>query len=247
MKILTMPQRSIEWFAAKEGKVSGTTLGAALSQTKAKSHSTLKRGHLDEIAESHNIDPSPFKTIKALGLALDETIGPLEPANLGAAAETLVNKLIAELTSERDSGVKTKAMDKGVGLEPFALDAYTKETGIEIEEVGLLVSDLDGFVVSPDGISKDGGVEIKCPDSKTHIKYIRTGLPNEYWHQVHAPFLLSKRFEYWDFVSYDPSNYIKPLYIQRIERPDEQWIEDTNKILSEFISHLNREYERIAF
>ena len=82
---------------------------------------------------------------------------------------------------------------------------------------------------SPDGyVGTNGAVEVKCPKTKTHIKYIRMGkIPNEYKEQVWCYFMVNPALQWLDFISYDPRLAKKPIWVLRINRADIQEEIDT--------------------
>jgi hypothetical protein len=87
-----------------------------------------------------------------------------------------------------------------------------------VNQVGFV--ELNEFVgCSPDGlIGDDGLIEIKCPNTATHIEYIIDGeLPKEYEKQVHSQLWITDR-KWCDFVSYDPRLTDRPIWIKRVER-----------------------------
>ena len=135
----------------------------------------------------------------------------------------LIDTLISEshCTEEEDS-FTNKAMQRGVDYEPVAKDHFEIINGIEIEEVGFCLSEeYDFLALSPDGFNKDRtiGVEIKCPSTKTHIKYIRMGgYPSEYKYQIFNYFLVNEKLESLYFVSYDDRFPPKPFYQFEIKR-----------------------------
>ena len=61
------------------------------------------------------------------------------------------------------------------------------------------------FGASPDGIvGKDGQIEVKCPDTTTHLNTLLTRkVPDEYIPQITSQLSCTRR-EWCDFVSYDP-------------------------------------------
>ena len=95
----------------------------------------------------------------------------------------------------------------------------------------------------------NGGCEIKCPNSKTHVEYIiKDEIPKEYWHQTIAPFVASDLVEWWYFVSYDDRNYEKPLFIKKIMREEiEDEIIKIREDLLEFIQSVSVEHEKLTF
>lgn len=169
--------------------------------------------------------------------------------------ETLMHKLIAEkMTEPQIDDINSASVVRGREVEPLARKAVIEETGIAFIETGMLVNDeLPGFGVSPDAIyERDGlivgGLEIKCPDSKKHIEYLRGGcLPKEYAEQVMAPFILSDQIEFWYFASFDDRNYERPLFITKVERKHFKGIADARAKLAAFIESVNTEHEALTF
>lgn len=94
-------------------------------------------------------------------------------------------------------------MEQGSILENEAKPWYALEYGQEIQSVGLITTDDGRIGCSPDGlIGEDSGIEIKCPQVHTHVRYLMgCGLPKEYAAQVHGSMFVTGRSE-WKFVSY---------------------------------------------
>lgn len=104
-----------------------------------------------------------------------------------------------------DDSFVSDAMAHGILHEPDARKLYEKITGDEVEEVGFCTMD-DGIAgASPDGlIRRIRGLEIKCPQPETHIKYVyENTLPNSYKPQVHFCMAVTG-LKSWDFFSYHP-------------------------------------------
>ncbi len=101
---------------------------------------------------------------------------------------------------------RNTAMQNGVDCEPEARRFYAMELDVDVREVGICLTDDGRFGASPDGlIGKDGGLELKCPELKTHIKYLHEGiLPPEYLFQVHGH-LYVMDVDWVDFMSYHPA------------------------------------------
>jgi putative phage-type endonuclease len=128
------------------------------------------------------------------------------------------------ITNLQDESYKSADMQRGNDLEPDARNAYQQHTLSLVKEVGFMKNDFYGY--SPDGlVGDDGLVEYKCPNQKTHTKYLYGNkLPTEYIAQVQGGLYVSKR-KWCDFVSFHP-NFIddKKLFIIRVYR-DEEFIE----------------------
>ena len=164
----------------------------------------------------------------------------------------LIDEMIAEIISEEiEENYVNAAMQRGNDLEPIVRDLYTQVTGIEIEEIGFCLSEENDFLaLSPDGFTADrkGAIEIKCPSTKVHVKYIRQDqIPNDYKYQVYNYFLVNKDLEYLDFISFDNRFKIKPMYVKRIHR--NEILEDlakTSEDLEKFCTKFLKYYEKIT-
>jgi len=99
----------------------------------------------------------------------------------GATSTNLRAKLVVErLTGVYEDGYRSAAMQFGVDNEDAARMAYEAHTGVFVEQVGLVKHPtIEGSHASPDGlVGDDGLIEIKCPNSATHIETLRTSLRN---------------------------------------------------------------------
>jgi len=147
------------------------------------------------------------------------------------------------LLAERISGIpqenyQNSAMLWGVENEPLAKEAYEASTLNVTEQVGFI--EVDAFLgCSPDGlIGDDGGVEIKCPNTSTHLEYILAGkVPPEYICQIQSTLWMTGRV-WWDFVSFDPRIPDKRrLFVVRAER-DEAKIQEIEIGVKLFIEEM---------
>lgn len=156
----------------------------------------------------------------------------------------LIDELIADPYTEEDDFV-SKAMQWGKDLEPEARQTYTNATGIKINEFGFCKHDtIEELGISPDGYTEDlsGGIEIKCPNTKTHVKYLRMDkVPTDYIYQVYHNFLINERLEWLDFVSYDPRFIPCQMFIKRITREEiqEELAEYSSKLMKFIIKYNN--------
>lgn len=135
---------------------------------------------------------------------------------------------MAELVCERLTGVvgdafKSAAMEWGTAQEPYARAAYEAAGGVLVEEVGFVphpTIEMSG--ASPDGIvNGEGLVEIKCPNTATHIDTLLSGkVPERYITQMQWQ-MACTGYPWCDFVSYDPRlPENMRLFITRIPRND---------------------------
>lgn len=140
---------------------------------------------------------------------------------------SLVDELIAEEETgiSDDDGFVSEDMQRGIDLEPLAIKEYESMTGNKVTRYGILQSDeLPILCQSPDGyVGTDGAIEVKCPRTKTHVKYIRQGkIPNDYKEQVWCYFMVNPNLKWLDFISYDPRLTKKPIWVLRVNREDVQ-------------------------
>lgn len=134
-------------------------------------------------------------------------------------------QLVCERLTGRsqDETFVNAAMARGVECEPLAFAAYQAETFQLIERTGFLRHDEHMAGCSLDGHVDDfkGIIELKCPKSATHLKYLRAGtMPAEHLAQVlHNLWITCAAW--CDFVSFD--DRFSPdlsLFIVRVNRDD---------------------------
>lgn len=153
----------------------------------------------------------------------------------------------AELVAERLTGVPAEsytnaAMQWGLDTEPQARAAYAFFQDEEVEEIGFAVHpkiSLSG--ASPDGLVGDVGmVEIKCPNTATHIDTLLTKtVPAKYVTQMQWQMACTNR-EWCDFVSFDPR---MPedlrLFVHRVKR-DDKMIAELETAVTEFLDEVDQ-------
>ena len=133
---------------------------------------------------------------------------------------------LMELVCERMTGQPVehfvnKAMQWGIDNEAAARAAYCKQTGNGVTAAGFLRHATLKAGCSPDGIiDMEGGIEIKCPQTSTHVETLLNGMSEDHLPQVQGAMWITG-YAWWDFVSFDPR---MPeglqLYVQRVQRDD---------------------------
>ncbi|OUL17296.1 hypothetical protein B0X78_00250 [bacterium AM6] len=101
-----------------------------------------------------------------------------------AAADTYINQLIDEQMRPNAGQAFTgnRHTERGEFLEDDARELYAFEREVVPQQVGFILNDAGTLGCSPDSmIEADGGLEIKCPDGPTHVKWLRAGgVPDEH-------------------------------------------------------------------
>lgn len=135
---------------------------------------------------------------------------------------------VAQLVTERLTGTKADsftnaAMQWGVDCEERARAAYEFTTGLTVVETGLVDHPTVAMsAASPDGLVGEVGLlEIKCPNSATHIATLQGGaIDRKYLLQMQWQMACTVR-EWCDFASYDPRLPLEmQLHVVRVPRDD---------------------------
>lgn len=155
--------------------------------------------------------------------------------------------VVQRLTKEPGESFTNSAMEWGTNTEPFARAAYEASTSHCVMQVPF-VSHLTiaNFGCSPDGmISTNGLIEIKCPNSTTHIEYLLDGKPpTKYVPQMQCQMAVTGR-KWCDFVSYDPRlPEDLQLFVVRLERDDE-YIKAMEEEVVKFLDEVQTMYEQL--
>jgi putative phage-type endonuclease len=160
----------------------------------------------------------------------------------GASRANYMADLLVELLSGRPGDYyQNAAMQWGTEQEPNARAAYEVKTGYIVEEIGFVPHWSIGMSgASPDGlIGDDGLVEIKCPNTSTHIDtLLGQEAPSKYILQMQWQMACADR-KWCDFVSYDPRlPENMQLYIQRVIR-DDKLIKEMEQEVIKFLGELD--------
>jgi putative phage-type endonuclease len=125
----------------------------------------------------------------------------------GASRSNLMAELICErLTGRSADRFTNAAMQHGTEQEPNARRLYEFLKDVEVQQVGFVYHpSIADSGASPDGlVGDDGLIEIKCPNSATHIETLLSGVvPGKYVTQMQWQMACTGRI-YCDFVSFDP-------------------------------------------
>lgn len=167
-------QGSGPWFAQRVGKLTASRLHDAI----------------DRLAD---------KTDKKTGVI---TLGGYK-----ATREALLKELLAErMTGAAVPHFTSNSMKHGTENEPVAKDEYEEMTGEILMPCGFYDHPtIENFGATPDALrGRDGIVEIKAPNTSTHLEYIMDGkIPLKYQRQILAQLACTRRTEAL-FISFDP-------------------------------------------
>jgi len=166
----------------------------------------------------------------------------------GASRANYAAQLVAErLTGVQEESFSNAAMQWGTEKEPEARAAYCFFANADVVEIGFVdhpTIQMSG--ASPDGlIGEDGLVEIKCPNTATHIATLLSGkIPEKYVTQMLWQMACTQR-EWCDFVSYDPRlPESMRLFVRRLER-DHAAIESLENDIADFLVEVSQTVERL--
>lgn len=175
---------------------------------------------------------------------------PRTKSGYAASRQNYMAELICQrLTGKPEEGFTNAAMMRGTELEPVAREMYAlNEFDAVISEVGLIDHPtIAGFAASPDGIVNDDGlIEIKCPNTWTHLQTLKTGVPKyQYLLQMHAQMMCTGR-KWCDFVSFDDRLPPELAYFKTRINFDEVLAEEIEQEVVKFLTELETEIQNIT-
>ncbi len=152
-----------------------------------------------------------------------------------ASRANYMAELVAErLTGTVADGFTNAAMEWGTAQEGDARLAYSFRANADVEQVGFVHHpQIQMAGASPDGLVGDVGlVEIKCPNTSTHIDTLLSGtVPGKYLTQMHWQMACTGR-AWCDFVSFDPRMPEEMrLFVQRVNRDEERIAELEGEVM----------------
>lgn len=156
---------------------------------------------------------------------------------LSKSASSYIRELIGECYVPEFKYWEGNAFtERGTEFEAEGRAAFAAYSGLDVKQVGFVLSDDKISGCSPDGLIMDAkgeyfsGLELKCPTPKVHVGYVMDGvLPDAYKQQVHGSMVITGLNE-WNFWSYFPG--LNPLHIV-VKRDD--YTAKVEKALAEFV------------
>jgi len=174
-----------------------------------------------------------------------DVIAKTKSGYAASRANYMAELLCERLTGETAPCFMNDAMRWGTEKEPEARAAYCFRTDADVEQVAFIDHPRIGMAgASPDGlIGADGMLEIKCPNTATHLDTLASGKPaGKYVTQMQWQMACAGR-AWCDFVSYDPRlpENLR-FFVTRIPR-DDAFIAATEAEVAAFLNELD---DRIA-
>jgi putative phage-type endonuclease len=161
-------------------------------------------------------------------------------------ANYMADLVVERLTGQKASSFSNAAMEWGTQTEPQAKAAYAAKTGILVEDVGFIDHPTVAMSgASPDGFAEDGLIEVKCPNTATHLEYVLAELPPlKYFTQMQWQMACTGR-PWCDFVSYDPRLPERlQLLVVRVPR-DDDYIKILEQEITTFLQELDDKLNKL--
>ena len=158
-----------------------------------------------------------------------------------------------ELLQERlaDAAVEhyvSPAMQWGIDNEPSARAEFELRENVIVKPMGFVLhKSIDFFGASPDGmLLQKEGLEIKCPTTKMHLKYLLNGtVPEEYKPQMIAQCVCAG-FDRVHFLSYDPRLPNKTRYFKIIYEPTKEEREKVEAEAVKFLKEVEEMFDKLT-
>jgi len=165
-----------------------------------------------------------------------------------ASRDNYMAQLVCErMTDTPAESFTNSAMQWGTEQEPFARAAYESAKDVLVEEVGFIPHPIiQNSGASPDGLVGEFGlVEIKCPNTSTHIQtLLDQKIPEKYITQMQWQMCCTDR-RWCDFVSFDPRMAEGlQLFIKRVEF-DPEYVSMLEKEVILFLQELDNKIEQL--
>jgi len=161
-------------------------------------------------------------------------------------ANYMADLVVERLTGQKASSFTNAAMEWGTEQEPYARAAYAAKTGILVEEVGFIDHPTVAMSgASPDGFAEEGLIEVKCPNTATHLEYVLAELPPlKYFTQMQWQMACAGK-PWCDFVSYDPRLPERlRLLVVRVPR-DDDYIKMLEQEVTTFLQELDDKLNKL--
>lgn len=258
MKILNLEQRSDEWFAFREGKISGSK-----AKEYSKPNLILKEDLVAYATAKGYTFPKSLTVAKIRELLEPEELEELDyTVQLNDSIYKLIAENIAKPINPNDYELEGRQFSmalRGEIMETEAREKTAEKLGKNITAGRLWQSESNpNIICSPDGeiVDNNGKItealEIKCLDSWKCIKaFYEKRPPTEYKDQIVQYFLVNEDLETLYFTIYSDVFPLAPEIghqIYELKREDfEEDIARAKKMQEAILSFVNQEVTRLTF
>jgi putative phage-type endonuclease len=184
---------------------------------------------------------------KATASRISDIVAKTKTGYSASRANYMAQLVVERMTQTVGESYSNTAMEWGTENEPFARAAYEAKTGNLVDQVGSIDHPtIPMSSASPDGlIGEDGCLEIKCPNTSTHIDTLLGAEPvKKYYDQVQWQMRCTDR-KWCDFVSFDPRMPAHlQLFVKRIERND-VYIAELESEVVQFLSEVDDKVKKL--
>lgn len=165
----------------------------------------------------------------------------------GKTRAALRDLLVAErLTGQYAPSYESEAMRWGTEQEPFARAAYEASRGVFADKrEGRSHPTLASGASADAEVGEDGLLEIKCPNTATHVGWMVDGVaPSEHVPQMQWQLACYPERKWVDFCSFDVRLPVSSrLFVVRVER-DDAWIKATESEVERFLAEVDEIVKR---
>jgi putative phage-type endonuclease len=184
---------------------------------------------------------------KATASRISDIVAKTKTGYSTSRVNYMAQLVVERMTNQVGESYSNAAMEWGTENEPFARAAYEVKTGNTVDQVGAINHPRIAMsAASPDGlIGDDGCLEIKCPNTSTHIDTILGGEPaKKYYDQMQWQMACANR-SWCDFVSFDPRMPAHlQLFVQRIQRND-AYIAELESEVVQFLKEVDDKVKKL--
>ena len=184
---------------------------------------------------------------KATASRISDIVAKTKTGYSTSRANYMAQLVVERMTQTVAESYSNAAMEWGVENETYARAAYEAKTGNMVDQVGAIDHPtIPMSAASPDGlVSYDGCLEIKCPNTATHIDTVLGGeIAKKYYDQMQWQMVCAER-DWCDFVSYDPR---MPeglqLFIKRVPR-DDKYIAELEEEVIQFLAEVDDKVKKL--
>lgn len=184
---------------------------------------------------------------KVTASRLDDLTAKTKSGYAATRANYMAQLVCERMTGMPQSSFSNAAMQWGTDQEPIARAEYEALQGVFVEEMGFAKHPtIEGAGASPDGlIGEDGLIEIKCPNTATHIEtLLGEEIDSKYVKQMQWQMACTGR-AWCDFVSFDPRMPENlRLFVKKVER-DVKLIAELEEEVRKFLAELEEKCNKL--